>query len=154
MTQTSFLRYLDLHGSILEGLRRHQDDLVEGRIPAARDGFGAFATEIRRHIDEEEGEMLPIYEERAGRIHGGDADLFRHEHRKIERFLDEIVAALSALDPADPRARVALIETEYRLKELLLHHDLREKNILYPKLDEVATPEERARIVGLLEGRV
>ena len=154
MTESSFLRYLEIHGSILESLLRHQEDLVEGRLAESRDSFALFEAEIRQHIEEEEGEMLAIYEERAGPIHGGDADLFRNEHRKIEKFLDEIAGRLRGLAPEDPRARVTLIETEYRLKELLMHHDLREKNILYPKLDEVATAEERERIVGRLEGRL
>lgn len=154
MTESSFLRYLDLHASILELLRVHQDDLVEGRFPEAGDSFQTFSGEVRAHIREEEDEMLPIYEERAGKIHGGDADLFRNEHRKIEGYLGEIGDALHSLDPGDPRGRIEVIEAEYRLKELLVHHDMREKNILYPKLDEVATAGERDRIVGLLKGRV
>ena len=154
MAESTFMQYLDLHASILDLLRVHQDDLVEGRFPEAGDAFAIFEREIRMHIHEEEEEMLPIYEQRAGKIHGGDADLFRSEHRKIEGFLEEIGEALRQIDPDDPRERIELIETEYRLKELLMHHDLREKNILYPKLDEVATAGEKGRIVGLLEGRI
>lgn len=95
-----------------------------------------FSDEIRAHIRYEEEQLLPIFR-RAGRISGGAPELFINEHRKIEK-------ALTRLLRSRRRDRVAIIEEEFRLKELLRHHDLREKNILYPVLDRVATPQERA----------
>ena len=110
-------------------------------------GFDRFATEIRRHIVEEEEELLPIFEERGGKIHGGDPDLFRAEHRKIEGFLDEIHPVLAEIRSGQHRAIIELLEREYMLKQLLLHHDLRERNILYPTLDRITDDGEKKRIV-------
>ena len=152
MPGKSFLRFLERHRSILEELIVHQERLVVGAIGEARDLFAGFERRIRGHIREEEEEMLPIYDERAGLMHGGDPDLFRMEHRKIERFLDEIRGRLTDLAAGDLRGRIALIEREQMLKEILHHHDLREQNILYPELDRVTDDAEKERIVGRMAG--
>ena len=153
MSDLSFMQYLDLHHAIHEILVQHQVHLVSGRLAEARDRFARFDAEIRQHIQEEEAEMMPIYEERGGAPPGGAPELFAPEHRKIEKHLDEIAAALEALEVGHARGVIDLLEREYKLKQLLLHHDLREKNFLYPILDRVATAEEKKRIVSLLEGR-
>ena len=154
MSDLSFLRFLDLHHAILEIFVQHQEHLVSGRLARARERFARFDAEIREHIGEEEAEMMPIYEERGGAPPGGSPELFTSEHRKIEKHLEGIAADLESLEDGNARGVIDLLEREYELKQLLLHHDLREKNFLYPILDRVASAEEKDRILAMLRGRL
>lgn len=142
----SFLSLLSLHEDLVEGFLRHQEALLEGDIERARALLGSFGRAIRDHIRHEEEVLLPVYEERCGPIEGAPPALFYGEHRKIEGFLDEFAKALAAGD-ASPRARIALLDREAVFKNLLHHHDLREKSALYPELDRATQPAERARML-------
>jgi hypothetical protein len=48
--------------------------------------------------------------------------------------------------PPDARALIALIELEARFKRVVEHHDLREREYLYPLLDERLSDDERANL--------
>ena len=58
--------------------------------------------------------------------------------------------------PPDPAVRIwlgvcnrlnlALIDREYLFKDYLKHHDLRERNVLYPELDRITPPDEKAAL--------
>ncbi|MCZ6692078.1 MAG: hemerythrin domain-containing protein [Planctomycetota bacterium] len=147
MEGKSFLELLGIHESLLAMFGRHQEALVSGNLEAARSILERFDSEIREHIRLEDGTLIPIFEERAGAIPGGDPKLFQAEHRKIEAYLDEIRPATESLESGDARALIELLEREYLLKQLLMHHDLREKNILYPELDRVTNEAERSRLI-------
>jgi hemerythrin-like domain-containing protein len=97
-------------------------------------------------MDAEETFILPLYRERVGRILGGDPEFFTLEHRNILRNLVTAKESLRRL-AADPRAgrRQAheFLDQEGMLLHLLEHHDLREKNVLYPRLNDVVSEQER-----------
>lgn len=147
MSGSSFQDLIAVHESFLRVLLGHQDDLVAGRLDEARDSLARFAAEIRAHIRLEEEILLPIYEERAGVIAGGSVELFQGEHRRILAFLVELDPAVRDLQAGDTRGLVALLEREYMLKQLLHHHDLRERNLFFPALDRVTDAEERGRLL-------
>ena len=150
MEGKSFLELLEIHTSLLAMFGSHQEALVSGDLEEARSLLERFDSEIREHIRREDVTLIPVFEERAGAIAGGDPELFRAEHRKIEGYLDEIGPATESLESGDARALIELLEREYLLKQLLMHHDLREKNILYPELDRVTNEAERARLIHAL----
>lgn len=144
----SFLSLLDLHEDLREGFLRHQEALLEGDISQARALLASFDRAIRDHIRHEEEVLLPVYEERCGPIEGAPPALFYGEHRKIEKFLDEFAESLEQLaGTASTRARIALLDREGVFKNLLHHHDLRERSALYPELDRATSAEERARML-------
>ena len=119
-----------------------------GRALAELEGF---ERDLRVHMDDEEAHLLPVYRSRIGKVLGGDPDFFTLEHRNILRNLETSKEALRRL-AADPQAgrRQAheFLDQEWMLQNLIRHHDLREKNILYPKLDDVLSEPERDELLA------
>ncbi len=152
------LELLAVHTGLHERFAVHRDLVVGlefGRAIAELEGF---QRDLRVHMDAEEAHLLPVYKSRVGKVLGGDPDFFTLEHRNILRNLEMAKAALRQL-AADPHAgrRQAheFLDQEWMLQNLIRHHDLREKNILYPKLDEVLSQDERDELLarcGLLRG--
>lgn len=147
----SFLVLLDEHAQLDELFLQHQKALLDGDLACAARLLDEYESELRAHVALDDEALLPIYE-RAAPPPGGAPGLFRAEHRKILELLAQLRQAtdLLAAEGADWRAIIALLDEEARFKGVMLHHDLRERNILYPTLDCLATPDERQRF--LVEG--
>ena len=140
---------LDLHAGFDALLFDHQQRLVEGAPHEARAALSRFAAGLRAHIRAEDEVILPFYESRAEIAKGGAPEYFRAEHRRIERLTAEAEGWMRAWTGLVwPAAEVVLlIEREKLLKEVLEHHDERERGMLYPECDKVAG----ADAAGLLE---
>ena len=101
------------------------------------------------HMADEEQHVLPCYGS-----HGGDASdapvrLFLGEHARMREFVDRFTAALAVLQQQPDDARLlALFDQQATYKNLLLHHDLRERNALYPRLEQWASAAELAAIAS------
>lgn len=113
----------------------------------------AFATELLAHIEDEEELMLPIYSERAEAPIGGAAQIFLGEHQKLRDFVglfrEEMIKLTKAKDVE--RGVLFLIDSQHLFKRLLVHHDTREKKMLYPLLDQVTSEAERERLFASLK---
>ena len=97
----------------------------------------------------EEDLLLPVYV-RAGRIQGGPIEFYTGEHKKMLKFLVRFTERLDELkhNPANlTRAIIELFDEEAQFKQLMQHHDMRERNILYPTLDRVTSEEERRQLL-------
>lgn len=149
----SFLVLMDLHRALDGKLAEHQVGLVLGKMDDAVLSWREFSSGLARHATDEEQHLLTLYASRGPLPPGGTVELFLAEHNKIRSFLQEISAlmdVLAAADALDGRKIIQLIEREYELKRLLEHHDMREKNFLYPLLDQRTTPEERRLLLARL----
>ena len=71
---------------------------------------------------------------------GGPTFVMRHEHRRIEEQIQAIDGNITG-DNADDA------EPEQALLALLAAHNLKEERVLYPAIDQVATPEECGEIL-------
>ncbi len=153
MQERSFLELLRVHEALDEAFLKHQEALMELRPLDALGWLEQVRGGIAAHVRDEEGELLPVYAARAGRVEGGGPELFVAEHRKIQALLDELVASVRAMieNPPGRRAVLLLFDRQILYKSLMEHHDLRERRFLYPILDRVTTPEERAAIFARLE---
>jgi len=148
--EPSFMVYLTTHEAVRESFLRHQEALLDRDLPEARRRLERHVRLLCDHIQEEEIDLLPIYGERAGRIEGGGVGLFTAEHRRFERMLKEFrddLAEMRANDRALDRRILDLLDRQALYKHLLHHHDLRERNVLYPVLDRVTTPAERRKLI-------
>lgn len=141
----SFLGLLDAHGWLEEQFFAHQAALLARDFHEARHRLDVFADGLFRHMADEEVLLLPIYEREPAPA-GGSPRLFLAEHRKLLSMLETLRHPLFAIDPEAPdlaRWLLDLLDRESRFKNLLKHHDERERNLFYPALDRLATPGER-----------
>lgn len=147
----SLLELVEVHRDLAERFARHRDLVVGLEFGRALEALAEFETALRRHMEDEERLLLPLYESRVGRVPGGDPQFFYLEHANLLRNLETLSESLRRL-AANPRAgrRQAheFLHQEGLFLHLMEHHDRREQSFLYPQLDRVLTEEERR---GLLE---
>lgn len=145
---------MDCHHDLDALFAQHQAALLRLRLDAAEASLNAYQTALLLHMGREEETILPLYRERGGERPGGGVDLFLFEHAKLKTQLDAIRQAMQALSnvPADRLEApvLALLDRECTFKNLLMHHDTRERNMLYPRLDELTTGEERDALLARL----
>jgi hemerythrin-like domain-containing protein len=150
--QSDFARQMmGLHKDLELLFREHQFAIMRGDYSRARKLFAIHAETLRAHAEDEEAHILPVFAERGGEDLDSPPRLFLGEHQKIRAFLDEIDLRLAALGDGDSLGALELLDREAWFKNLLMHHDLREGNVLYPKVDEWTSPEERAEILTKLK---
>lgn len=126
----------------------HQVALLDRDLPRARRMFDRFRDAILAHAADEEAHVLPLYAESGGDDSNSPSSQFRLEHDKIRRFVSELDERLTALasdtGQLDDRSLLTLLDRESWFKNLFAHHDLRERNALYPRLSS-GCPQDRQR---------
>lgn len=144
-TMNSFNDLLVLHRQLDELFLEHQRSLLRLDLTAASDALEAYEMELLAHMRDEEDLMIPLYRERVQAPVGGSAEIFLGEHEKLRQFLALFKEQLTKLAAAEDLERGALflIDSQHLFKRLLVHHDTRERKMLYPLLDEVTTEQER-----------
>lgn len=146
MRTRSLTELMDIHKDLDELFARHRDLVVGLEFAAARDALVEFERRLRRHMDDEETLILPLYRERVGHVLGGDPEFFDLEHRNLLKNLAELKAAADALaadSAAGRRQAHEFLAKESMFMHLLDHHDRRERSTLYPELDRRLTDAER-----------
>jgi len=148
---TSLTRLLAVHDELRGRFAVHRDFVVGLEFGRALQELEAFERDLRVHMDAEQAFVLPLYRERVGKVTGGDPEFFSLEHRNILRNLDAAKESLRKLaaDPKSGRRQAhEFLDQEWMLHHLLEHHDLREKNTLYPLLDEALSESEREELLA------
>jgi iron-sulfur cluster repair protein YtfE (RIC family) len=126
-----------LSGSLLEHHRYCDQFFASALEAAAKSDWEAFARrvaalkdELERHIEFEEGELFPAFEEASG-LRAGPTEVMRAEHAEMR----DLFAALGAAQPrVDPQGCRAELE---RLRALLQEHNVKEETVLYPACDHL-----------------
>ena len=150
---TSFNDLLALHQRLDEMFLEHQRALLRLDLDCAATALEDYAAELLAHIRDEEALMIPLYRERVEVPVGGAVEIFLGEHEKLKRFLDlfaEEIEKIRRMDDIE-RGVLFLIDSQHLFKRLLVHHDNRERKMLYPLLDEVTSEEERACLFAEFE---
>lgn len=145
----SFLDLLNTHRDIFAVFLEHQEALLRRNFPLALRRLRSYERRIKRHIQEEEELLMPVYS-RAGKVPGGDPQLFIGEHQRIAEFIERLKKLLPRKKGQGKNATRQAIEILYQeamFRWLIEHHDEREKQILYPTLDRVTTAAERESIL-------
>lgn len=152
---TSFNDLLDVHRELDELLFQHQRALMRIEIDRAEELLAEYARDLLAHIRDEEEVMLPIYSERVKAPVGGAVDIFLAEHEKLRRFLALFAEEIARIRQMDDQERgvLFLIDSQHLFKRLLVHHDTREKKMMYPLLDQVTTEAEREELFAKLKLR-
>ncbi len=148
----SFLELLKLHKELDEMFLCHQEALLSLEIQRAIEILARYEERLLSHMEDEEELLIPLYQERAGRIEGGPVELFLGEHKKMRAFIAEFHGALQTMRAQEVihlrRSIIALMDRQCMYKLLVEHHDHRERNILYPWRDRITTVEERTALLG------
>lgn len=133
----AYVAMVQVHDELDEAFAAHQDALVEGRVLEAKERFLTFRDALLDHMQIEDDQLLPVYALMPDPPVGGGADLFRAEHDRIRKLLDEFSQLFDRLNaPMKSRDLVTVIERQRLLKHVLEHHNLREQTHLYPMLDQ------------------
>lgn len=149
----SFSDLLDLHRHLDELFLDHQRALMRLDLDRAESLLGDYEADLFAHIRDEEELMIPVYRERVSAPVGGTAEIFVGEHEKLRQFLvlfREEIAKIRTMNDRE-RGALFLIDSQHLFKRLLVHHDTRERKMLYPLLDQVTTEAERVDLFDKLE---
>lgn len=144
-------RMMGLHAELERRFFAHQRALLDRDFTRAARELAGYRERLWLHIDDEERLVLPRYA-----AHGGDGTdapvrLFLGEHAKMRGFVEEFVRRTAALAAApDDRALLELFDREATYKNLVLHHDLRERNALYPFVAGALGAAEQRELLALL----
>ena len=146
----SFSLLEDEHIELEHLFDSHQRALLDRNVDTALAVLNTFGDELDQHIDYEEKTLLPIYAEEGGETEGGTLKIFQVEHRKLREDAWRLTRKTEALyaSPDMMGSILDLLDEEKMFKGLFHHHALREKNLLFPRLDERTTEEQRRRMLG------
>jgi hemerythrin HHE cation binding domain-containing protein len=150
---TTFSDLLGLHRQLDDLFLQHQRALMRLDLNRAASLLDEYEVQLLAHIRDEEELMIPLYQERAAAPIGAAAEIFLGEHEKLRRFLGLFKEEMEKIRKSDDieRGALFLIDSQHLFKRLLVHHDTREKKMLYPLLDEVTSEAERRELFSRLE---
>jgi iron-sulfur cluster repair protein YtfE (RIC family) len=148
----TFSDLLMLHQQLDELFLEHQRALLRLDLDRASTLLEAYEAELLAHMRDEEELMIPMYRERAEAPVGGTAEIFLGEHDKMRQYLLLFKEELTKLAETEDleRAVIFLLDSQHIFKRLLVHHDTRERKMLYPLLDQVTTEQERESVFAKL----
>jgi hemerythrin-like domain-containing protein len=141
------------HDDLEELFNRHQRALLTRDIAAAHATLMTFENALRRHIEYEDQVLLPLYAEKKAETEGATLPIFYAEHRKLRQMCADLAHKASVLydSPDVLGAILKLFDEEALFKGLFSHHALREKRLLFPRLDSCTTEDEREKALALAE---
>jgi hemerythrin-like domain-containing protein len=148
----SFSDLLKLHKQ-LDGLfQEHQRALLRLNIDLATELLAEYEQKLVAHIRDEEEFLLPLYRDRVTAPVGGTVEIFLGEHEKLREFVrlfKEYMEKTRHVEDLEMGV-LFLIDSQHLFKRLLVHHDTRERKMLYPLLDENTTEGERRDLFARL----
>ncbi len=129
----------------------HQKLIMNARFEDSYIQLSRLAVLLKQHAMDEETLLLPPYQERIQpEPPGGAVRFYQREHQQILRMMNTYITDLN-LWRKNPPADVELVrrfDSYYKFKELLDHHDARERVFLYRMLDQKLSQQEKDVILA------
>jgi hemerythrin-like domain-containing protein len=126
---------MGLHAQLEQRFHTHQVALLDRDFTRAESELQAYRERLFTHMVDEEERVLPHYRDLGGDATDAPVKLFLGEHARMREFVVDCLRRCAALAARpDDRELLALFDREATYKNLVLHHDLRERNALYPFL--------------------
>ena len=146
----SFSSLVGEHAELARLFNSHQRALLERNVGTALAVLNTFGDELYDHIDYEEHALLPLFAAEGGETEGATLRIFQAEHRKLREDTAKLTRKTEQLSSSSDLmgSILSLLDEESMFKGLFHHHALREKNLLFPRLDERTTEEQRERLLG------
>lgn len=140
-----------LHDALDARFFVHQCALLDRDFARAAEALADYRTRLFAHMHDEEVLVLPRYEVAGGDATDAPVRLFLGEHGRMRAFVDDFVVRVRALgERAGDRALLELLDRQATYKNLVLHHDLRERNGLYPFVAARLPQAEQQRLLAAL----
>ena len=115
-----------------------------GAADAVAESWGAFQSELLKHLRMEEEVLFPAFEQATGMTDGGPTFVMRPEHDQMRGLLEQMDAA------AEGGEHDELADLGDTLLMLIQQHNLKEEHMLYP-MAEQALGADWAKIRERLE---
>ena len=131
------------HDRLDQALRSVSAAVKNGRFEEASARYDRFESGLRRHLRVEEELIFPVFEARSGMA--GPTDVMRDEHRHVRQALDVMRRGLQLSDAGGYEDGLRFFDS------VLPDHNAKEEHILYPTLDRLLRPAERAALVSRLQ---
>jgi len=146
---------MGVHDELDHGFFVHQQALLDRDLASAATRLEAYRELIARHMADEEGLILPRYAALGGDLTDAPVRLFLGEHAKMREFLADFAQRIAGLQehPGD-RALLELMDRQATYKNLMLHHDLRERRGLYPFLSARLAVADQGQLVAARHARI
>ncbi|MCU0865653.1 MAG: hemerythrin domain-containing protein [Planctomycetes bacterium] len=139
---------MGLHDDLAARFFVHQRALLDRDYATAAAELQRYRSALFAHAADEERLVLPRYEQLGG-APDAPVRLFLGEHENLRRFVDEFVQRTAALcERPDDRVLLELLDRQATFKNLVLHHDLRERNVLYPFLAARLSAAEQGKLLA------
>jgi iron-sulfur cluster repair protein YtfE (RIC family) len=132
------------HDRLDQGLRSVSSAVGKGRFAEAAAGYEEFERGLLCHLRIEEELLFPVFEARSGMLNG-PTDVMRDEHRQVRMALALMRRGLQQADAT------AYLDGLRFFESVLPDHNAKEEHILYPTLDSLLRPSERAALVSRLQ---
>jgi iron-sulfur cluster repair protein YtfE (RIC family) len=132
------------HDRLDEALRSVSSAVGTGRFTEAAARFEEFELGLLRHMRIEEELLFPVFDARSGMVNG-PTDVMRDEHRQVRTALGLMRRGLQRTDAG------AYCDGLRFFDSVLPDHNAKEEHILYPTLDRLLRPAERAALVARLQ---
>ena len=132
------------HDRLDEVLRSVSVAVRNGRFEEASARYDRFESGLLRHLRVEEELVFPVFEARSG-MTSGPTDVMRDEHRHVRQALQVMRRGLQGSDAGGYEDGLRFFDS------VLPDHNAKEEHILYPTLDRLLRPAERAALVSRLQ---
>lgn len=129
------------HRAIDAIFERAGDAVRAADWPAASTAAGTFLARIGQHIELEEQLLFPAFEESSGMSVGGPTETMRSEHAQMQPLFEQMRAAIGAKHAADYE------QAAQALMQILLPHNMKEEQMMYPMLDQALGAQAAAAMV-------
>ena len=132
------------HDRLDQALRSVSAAVRNGWFEEASARYDRFESGLLRHLRVEEELVFPVFEARSG-MTSGPTDVMRDEHRHVRQALQVMRRGLQGSDADGYEDGLRFFDS------VLPDHNAKEEHILYPTLDRLLRPAERAALVSRLQ---
>lgn len=129
------------HAACDAAFARAADAARDANWPVLQNEASAFLAHIAAHIALEEELLFPAFEEGSGMSEGGPTATMRDEHVQMQPLFAQMRDAAAAQDAA------AYLDASQALHDILLQHNMKEEQMMYPMLDQSLGAEAAAAMV-------
>jgi hypothetical protein len=135
----------------------HQKSIMNSDYQKAYHQLSHLVKLIRQHLKDEEEFLVPPYQKLVKPLPaGGAVGFYLREHRQISIIVDKFITDFKKWLTSPPAKNevVRMFDSYFKFKELLDHHDARERVFLYRLLDQKLDKSEKQIILDKIKNNM